>query len=130
VRRAVSFGFAGLIVVVLGRLAATGRLPRNLLAGIRIPATLRSDEAWRAGHQAAAAALTVAGCGPVTVAAVVATRQPGQKAQTVAYRLGTAWLLGWLGVATVQASRAARASQRSPGAGSAHPPAATGPESA
>ena len=33
--------------------AANGRLPRNQWAGIRTPATMRSDQAWMAGHRAA-----------------------------------------------------------------------------
>jgi SdpI/YfhL protein family len=41
-----------MIVVGVGRMAATGRLPRNLFAGIRIPSTMRSDEAWRAAQRA------------------------------------------------------------------------------
>jgi hypothetical protein len=113
VMRAIRFGFAGVIVVVLGRLGAAGRLPRNLLAGIRIPSTLRSDAAWLAGHQAAASALTAAGLGPVTVAIAVAATRPGRDAQTVLFRIGTGWLLALLGLATVQASRAARATDAS-----------------
>ncbi|MGD0439648.1 MAG: SdpI family protein [Acidimicrobiales bacterium] len=107
--KTIGLGLSGVIMVVLGRMAATGRLPRNLFAGIRIPSTLRSDEGWDAGHQAAASALTAAGCGPVLVAVVLLARSPGPKARTVLSRLANAWLLGWLGLATVQASRAARA---------------------
>ncbi|MGA2805783.1 MAG: SdpI family protein [Acidimicrobiales bacterium] len=109
VSKAISFGLSGGIVVVLGRMAATGRLPRNIFAGIRIPSTLRSDEAWDAGHQAAASAMTIAGCGPVLVAIALAVSSPGPKARTVLSRIATVWLLGWLGFATIQASRAARA---------------------
>jgi hypothetical protein len=109
VLRALRLGFAGLVVIGLGRMAATGRLPRNLFAGIRIPSTLRSDEAWRAGHQAAAAALTAAGVGPVVAAVIVAAKSPARDTETVLSRIGTGWLLAWLGLATVQASRAARA---------------------
>jgi hypothetical protein len=94
-------------------MAATGRLPRNILAGIRIPATMRSDEAWRAGHEAAATALTVAGFGPIAVATIVGATGADRKSQTLLFRFGTAWLLGWLGLATVQANRAARATNAS-----------------
>ena len=109
VMKAVRLAIGGAIVIVLGRMAAAGRLPRNLLAGIRIPSTMRSDEAWLAGHRAAASALTVAGAGPVVVAVVVAAIPPGRNAETVLFRIATAWLLSWIGLATVQASRAARA---------------------
>ncbi|GLD00578.1 hypothetical protein Mkiyose1088_24440 [Mycobacterium kiyosense] len=33
--------------------AASGLLPRNQIAGIRIPSVMASDTAWRAGHRAA-----------------------------------------------------------------------------
>jgi uncharacterized membrane protein len=108
VSKAIRSGLGGVIVVVLGRMAATGRLPRNIFAGIRIPSTLRSDEAWRAGHRAAASALTTAGFGPIVVAVIVAVKSPGLEARTVLSRIATGWLLGWIGLATVQASRAAR----------------------
>lgn len=102
-------GLSGVIILVLGRLSAAGRLPRNPLAGIRIPSTLRSDEAWRAGHRAAASALTAAGVGPVVAAAVIAAQRPSPDAEKLLLRAGSGWLVSWLGVATWQASRAARA---------------------
>ena len=52
---------AGLLVASVTRRAADGRLPRNVLAGLRTTATLRSDEAWRAGHAAARSASDAAG---------------------------------------------------------------------
>ena len=107
--KAIRSGLAGLIVVALGRMAAEGRLPRNVFAGIRIPSTLRSDDSWRAGHFAAASALTAAGFGPVVAAIVVAVTNPGRDAESVLLRIGNGWLLAWLGLATTQASRAARA---------------------
>jgi uncharacterized membrane protein len=110
VLKAIRLGFGGVMVVALGHMAATGRLPRNIFAGIRIPSTMRSDEAWRAGHRAAASALTTAGFGPVVVAVIVAAKSPGSKAQTVLSRIATGWLLGWIGLATLRASRVARAS--------------------
>jgi hypothetical protein len=90
-------------------MAAAGRLPRNIVAGIRTPATMRSDEAWYAGHRAAASALTIAGAGPIAVGAYAATRARGRAVSPLAFKIGTMWLLGWLAAATVQASRAARA---------------------
>jgi uncharacterized protein YjeT (DUF2065 family) len=45
---------AGALFLWLARLSRAGRLPRNGLVGIRIPSTLASDEAWQAGHLAAA----------------------------------------------------------------------------
>ena len=105
-------GLGGVVVIVVARMAAAGRLPRNLFAGIRIPSTMRSDAAWRAGHRAAAPALTVAGLGPVlaaVAAAVTTAKQPELDAGKTLLRAGDGWLLGWLGLAILQASRAARA---------------------
>ena len=107
--KAVRLGLPGVIVMVFGRMAAKGRLPRNLFAGIRLPSTMRSDEAWRAGHEAAASSLTTAGVGPIVVALISAAKNPGGKAQTALSRIADLWLLAWVGVATVQANRAARA---------------------
>lgn len=44
---------AGAVVIVVARRAASGKIPRNRLAGIRTRATLASDQAWAAGHRAA-----------------------------------------------------------------------------
>lgn len=109
VPRWVKRAFPGLIVIALGRLAKAGRLPRNVFAGIRIPSTMRSDEAWLAGHRAAAWDLTIAGLGPIVLAVVAGTGKPAGDRQKVMSQIGTAWLLGWLGVAVVRADRAARA---------------------
>jgi hypothetical protein len=109
--KAIGSGLGGVIVVALGRAAATGRLPRNMFAGIRIPSTLRSDDAWYAGHRAAATALTVAGLGPIAVATVVVARGPQRETEVLLSRMGTAWLLSWIGIATLQASRAARTTE-------------------
>jgi uncharacterized membrane protein len=51
---------AGAIIGIVAWLGARGRLPRNCIAGMRTPATLASDEAWKAAHRASAWALAVA----------------------------------------------------------------------
>ncbi|MCX6503499.1 MAG: SdpI family protein [Microbacterium sp.] len=41
---------AGMLLLWMARATASGRLKRNQFAGIRIPSTLASDEAWLAAH--------------------------------------------------------------------------------
>jgi uncharacterized membrane protein len=41
------------VLIVLASRAANGRLARNQWIGIRTPSTMRSDQAWKAGHAAA-----------------------------------------------------------------------------
>lgn len=106
--RAVRVAFPGLILVALGRTAGAGRLQRNAFAGIRIPSTMRSDEAWVVGHRAAASALTIAGLGYSILAAVASARRLSGGRQRVLFRTRTRWLLGWLAVAVARANQAAR----------------------
>ncbi|MGA8296077.1 MAG: SdpI family protein [Acidimicrobiales bacterium] len=107
--RAIRSGIGGVIVFAIGRMASEGRLPRNPFVGIRIPSTMRSDAAWFAGHSAAAPALKAAGLGPIGTAIIVAATRPNRDVETSLYRLGVAWLVGGLAVATFQAHRAAQA---------------------
>lgn len=41
---------SGLLLLWMARAAASGRLKRNRFAGIRVPSTMASDEAWLAAH--------------------------------------------------------------------------------
>ncbi|GLZ37410.1 SdpI family protein [Actinokineospora sp. NBRC 105648] len=52
---------AGLPLLVVGLLGFTERLPRNRFGGVRTPATLRSDEAFRVGNKVAGLPTAVAG---------------------------------------------------------------------
>ena len=56
----------GIALMVLGLMARSGRLTRQMVVGLRTQATLASDEAWRAGNQAAAG--WVIGAGVVLLA--------------------------------------------------------------
>ena len=52
---------SGLLLVWMARATASGRLGRNMIAGIRIPSTMASDEAWLAAHRRAERPMVLAG---------------------------------------------------------------------
>lgn len=88
--------------------AASDGVGRNRLAGIRLPSLLRSDEAWRAGHDAAAATMRPWLC---VAAALILLSIPAQVVPVLYVVLLGLSLLGTvvaLGVGTLSASRAAR----------------------
>ena len=57
----VVLAFAGLVLLAIGGLSTSGRLPRNFVAGIRTSTTMANDQAWAAAHKAAASLLLAAG---------------------------------------------------------------------
>jgi ABC-type sugar transport system permease subunit len=66
---------ATLLVAVMSQLGGNGRLPRNGSFGLRIPSTMASDEAWRAGHHAAARPAWI-GFGVIAIVAILALLLP------------------------------------------------------
>jgi len=97
-----------LLVALLSQLGGNGRLQRNGMIGLRIPSTMSSDQAWVAGHRAAAKPAWV-GFIVITVAAVIffllsgstATPDIGVIVIVVIFVATFTWLV-------VAASRAAR----------------------
>lgn len=51
----------GIVLIVLGLRAGARSLPRSPLLGIAIPSAMQSEEAWYAGHEAAAAPIVQGG---------------------------------------------------------------------
>lgn len=86
---------AGVVVVVVAVTARSGRLRRNHVAGIRLPSTMRSDEAWLAAHRAgfwptALGGVAAVGGGLTATVVVLARGDDGVGAGIV---LGTAAVL-------------------------------------
>lgn len=50
---AATFGFMTALLIAVDWAAVKGHLRRNQFVGIRTPSTMRSDQAWVAGHRAA-----------------------------------------------------------------------------
>jgi hypothetical protein len=99
------------------RAAASGRITRNHVIGIRLPSTLASDEAWRVGHagayRPALLAATIASV-PVLAGVVAALLTPPNSALVPLFiTLGVVTLVGGIVWSTVAASRAARKVSRS-----------------
>ncbi len=105
----VVFPLAVLLAAVISQLGGNARLPRNGMLGLRIPSTMSSDQAWIAGHRAAAKPAWI-GFVVITVVAVTFLVLPGSTATpgigvivvAIVFVATFAWLL-------VAASRAARA---------------------
>jgi len=78
---------AGIAVMAVAWTAATGRLKRNWIAGLRLKSTMRSDAAWLAAHRRAKIPFSATGAMMVAggVLLAVADRTTG-----VAVALGTA----------------------------------------
>jgi uncharacterized membrane protein len=51
---AIALIVGGIALIVLGAVARAGKLTRQSVVGLRTKATMASDEAWRAAHEASA----------------------------------------------------------------------------
>ena len=97
----------GGVVAWVGWRSAAGRLGRNWLVGIRVPATLESDAAWEAAHRAAGSHMFVGGVVPM-VAGPFLLSGPTNGVGAVVVLAALAWLLTWVVAAGITAQRAAR----------------------
>lgn len=96
---------AGVLVLWTAYRAYREMLPMNFWIGIRTATTLRSEEAWRAGHAAAAVPISVGGIG--LIVAVAAAVFAGEEYAVYAAMAGCAWIVVWLIIGSVAAGRAA-----------------------
>lgn len=100
---------AALLLLVLGKRAAEGRLARNYTMGIRIRSTLASDEAWLAGHQAARRPTDIGAIGMGLSGVLAVLLQGSNVGFVVSVLAGAAWLFAWIFIGAKRADRAAKA---------------------
>lgn len=96
----------GLALFAIAVLGARGRLPRNRWAGVRTPATLRSDAAFQLAHRVAAAPLGAAG-GVGMAGGVVTLVAPVGAASVVVVAVTIVGVLVLAGVGGMVGQRAA-----------------------
>lgn len=97
-------------VIVTTHLAGIGRLPRQRIAGIRVKATLASDEAWRTAHRAATPIVWLTGsiCAIAALGALGFAGSGASTEATVLLVFGLVVLLvgialgAWRGIAAVR----------------------------
>ncbi|MDF2990855.1 MAG: hypothetical protein K0S37_1369 [Microbacterium sp.] len=97
---------AGVLMLWTAYRAQRRLLPMNFWIGVRTTATLRSAEAWRLGHAAAAVPMAVGGLGLVVASA--AAILAGEDGAIYAAMAGCAWIVAWLFVGSAAAGKAAR----------------------
>lgn len=96
----------GILIVYIAVRGAKRDPPMSIWLGIRTTETLKSDDAWQAGHHAAARMVGIGGVGLI-LAAGVAALLPADYAMFAALA-GAIWVLVFLAVATRWANEAAR----------------------
>ncbi len=94
-------------VVYLAGAGYLGLIQRSQRFGLGTPATLKSDDAWEAGHRAAAPFLCVAGLG-AGLPGVALLFRPSIQSATLAVMVGSAILVSFFGVAIFAADQAAK----------------------
>ncbi|MGI5327472.1 SdpI family protein [Actinomadura nitritigenes] len=78
---------AGVLLVVVGKLTADGRIPRNQFAGIRTKRSMADDRSWLTVHQAARPWMIAAGA-VLALAGVLALAVPSELAASLAAGIG------------------------------------------
>ncbi|HEY6800499.1 MAG TPA: SdpI family protein [Agromyces sp.] len=102
----------GALMLWMARAGASGRLKRNPIAGIRVPATMASDEAWLAAHVRAKRPTMYAGFVAIATA-VFALLPVSTPVLAVGVLLGAVGMLGFVLYGAVVGSRAAAGTRSS-----------------
>jgi len=104
---------SGVLLIWMARATAAGRLKRNSIAGIRIPSTMASDEAWLAAHVRAKRPTVLAGV--VSIASgLVALLPVSAPVLAIAIIAGCVVMLGFVLYGARVGSRAATEVSNSP----------------
>lgn len=99
-----------IVLVVVMRMAASGRLKRNSWAGIRLPATITSDQAWVVAHATALPYIWVTAIiNAVLSVFVLILGAPENVTTLILMTLGLVVLVGGLILGSSRGVRAARA---------------------
>jgi uncharacterized membrane protein len=98
---------AGIVIGAIGWLGARGRLKRQHWAGIRLPATMRSDETWSAAHREAGPIMQSGGAIVGVVGLLVLVFQPSDDVTSLVSLILAAGLLACVLSAAVVGVKAA-----------------------
>ncbi|WP_159078213.1 SdpI family protein [Homoserinimonas hongtaonis] len=97
---------SGILLLWMARAAASGRLKRNSVAGIRVASTMASDEAWLAAHIRAKRSTMLAGYASIA-SGVVALLPVSAPVLATAVLVGCVAILGLVFYGASVGSRAA-----------------------
>ncbi|RPI22498.1 MAG: SdpI family protein [Actinobacteria bacterium] len=98
----------GILILWVGALAATDRLPRNGWAGIRTMTTLRDDETWYAAHRTGSRWLLASGGLALATGLLVLVLRPDDTEVVTILLIGGLACGGCAIVAGITGQRAAR----------------------
>ena len=96
---------AGVLVTVIGRLTATGRIGRNNFAGIRSKRSMADDESWTIVHRGAQPWMLAGGV-MIILSGVIAAAVPAETASAIIVGVGVALVMVCTVLGTLAGHRA------------------------